>query len=150
MLSGARTVPAHRPGKLAPHPGDGGEDLRAGPALRRGRARELGSEDVISGPADPEDLPDAGQEMLTRFEDEYGREPGPWAAYGYEAMASVLAAIDRAGDPLSRSSVVDAYFDGTERDSVLGTYSITAEGETTLDAPLAAYHVEAGALVPER
>ena len=37
------------------------------------------------------------------------------------------------------SSVVDAYFDGTERDSVLGTYSITAEGETTLDAPLAAY-----------
>jgi hypothetical protein len=67
-----------------------------------------------------------------------------------EAMASVLAAIDRAGDPLSRSSVVDAYFDGTERDSVLGTYSITAEGETTLDAPLAAYYVEAGALVPER
>jgi len=77
----------------------------------------FGSEDVISGPADPEDLPDAGQEMPTRFEDEYGREPGPWAAYGYEAMASVLAAIDRAGDPLSRSSVVDAYFDGTERDS---------------------------------
>ena len=110
----------------------------------------FGSEDVISGPAEPQDLPDAGQEMLTRFEDEYGREPGPWAAYGYEAMASVLAVIDRAGDPLSRCSVVDAYFDGTERDSVLGTYSITAEGETTLDAPLAAYYVEAGALVPER
>ncbi|HEX8854441.1 MAG TPA: hypothetical protein VF752_02490 [Thermoleophilaceae bacterium] len=70
--------------------------------------------------------------------------------YGYEAMASVLAAIDRAGDPLSRSSVVDAYFDGTERDSVLGTYLITAERETTLDAPLAAYYVEAEALVPER
>lgn len=75
--------------------------------------------------------------MLTRFEDEYGREPGPWVAYGYEAMASALGAIDRADDPLSRSSVVEAYFDGTERDSVPGTYSITEEGETTLDAPLA-------------
>ncbi len=89
-------------------------------------------------PSLPEELPEAGQEMFERFEDEFGREPGPWAAYGYEAMASALAAIDRADDPLSRSSVVAAYFDGTERDSVLGTYSITEEGETTLDEPLAA------------
>ncbi|HEX6584608.1 MAG TPA: hypothetical protein VF056_13475, partial [Thermoleophilaceae bacterium] len=86
----------------------------------------------------------------TRFEDEYGREPGPCVAYGYEAMASALGAIDRADDPLSRSSVVEAYFDGTERDSVLGTYSITEEGETTLDAPLAAYRVEDGEVLPAR
>lgn len=105
---------------------------------------------VISGPAEPGELPPAGQEMLDRFRDEYGRAPGPWAAYGYEAMASALAAVDRADDPLDRSSVVAAYFDGTRRDSVLGEYSITEEGETTLDAPLAAYNVEAGALVPER
>ena len=110
----------------------------------------VGSNDVISGPADPKQLPEAGQDMLARFEDEYGREPGPWAAYGYEAMASALAAIDRADDPLSRSSVVDAYFDWTERDSVLGTYSITTEGETTLDAPLAAYRVEDGEIVRAR
>ncbi len=50
----------------------------------------------------------------------------------------------------SRSSVVEAYFDGTERDSVLGTYSITEEGETTLDAPLAAYRVEDGEVLPAR
>ena len=48
-----------------------------------------------------------------------------------------------ANDPLSRSSVVDAYFDGTERDSVLGTYAITEEGETTLEAPLGPYRVTA-------
>ena len=42
----------------------------------------------------------------------------------------------------SRSSVVEAYFDGTERDSVLGTYSITEEARPRLDAPLAAYRVE--------
>ena len=111
-------------------------------------AERLGK-NLISGPADPRDLPTPGQEMLERFQEEYGREAGPWAAYGYEAMASVLAAIDRADDPLSRSSVIAAYFDGSERDSVLGTYSITEEGETTLTDPLAAYRVtEDGRLVP--
>lgn len=43
----------------------------------------------------------------------------------------------------ARSSVMDAYFDGTERDSVLGTYAITEEGETTLEAPLGPYRVTA-------
>jgi branched-chain amino acid transport system substrate-binding protein len=86
--------------------------------------------------------------MLDRFELEYGRAPGPWVAYGYEAMASVLAAIERADDPLSRSSVIAAYFDGTERDSVLGTYSITEEGETTLDRPAAVYFVKDQRILP--
>jgi ABC-type branched-subunit amino acid transport system substrate-binding protein len=101
----------------------------------------FGDEDLISGPASPEELPDPAQERLERFEAEYARAPGPWAAYGYEAMASALAAIERAEDPLSRSSVVAAYFDGTERDSVLGSYSITEEGETTLDEPLGPYRI---------
>ena len=96
---------------------------------------------LISGPADPRALPEPGQEMLERFRNEFEREPGPGVAYGYEAMASALAAIDRAEDPLSRSSVVAAFFDGTERDSVLGTYTISKEGETTLDAPIAGYRV---------
>ena len=56
-------------------------------------------------------------------------------------MSSVLAAIDRADDPLSRSSVIAAYFDGTERDSVLGEYTLTDEGETSLEAPIAGYEV---------
>jgi len=50
-------------------------------------------------------------------------------ALGYEAMASVLAAIDRAGDPLDRDSVIDAYFDGSVRESRLGSYRITETGE---------------------
>ena len=109
-------------------------------------ADELGK-GFISGPADPRDLPPEGQELLDRFQDEYGREPGPWAAYGYEAMASVLAAIDRSDDPLSRSAVVATYFDGTERDTVLGTYSITDLGETTLDELIAGYRVTSGGRV---
>ena len=88
--------------------------------------------------------------MLTRFEDLSGGAPAPWAASGLGARAAALGAIDRPHDPLSRSSVVEAYFDGTERDSVPGTYSITEEGETTLDAPLAASRVEDGEALPAR
>lgn len=109
---------------------------------------ELGK-GLISGPVDPGELPPEGQRMLVRFEAEYGRKAGPWAAYGYEATASVLAAIDRAEDPLSRTSVIAAYFDGTQRDSVLGTYTITDEGETTLSEPIAAYRVTVdGRVIP--
>lgn len=108
-------------------------------------------EGLISGPAELGDLPVAARDVLERFQEQFGREPGTWAAYGYEAMASTLAAIDRAADPLSRTSVVTAYFDGTERDSILGTYEITDEGETTLDRPLAGYRVTSdGRLVAAR
>lgn len=111
--------------------------------------KEEFGDDVISGPVDPGALPPAGQKFVERFTDKYARKPGPWAAYGYEAMASALAAIDRAKDPLDRASVVEAYFDGTRRDSVLGAYSITAEGETSLEAPLRAYRVTPdGVVVP--
>ena len=50
-------------------------------------------------------------------------------ALGYEAMASVLAAIERAENPADRASVIDAYFDGTERDSRLGRYRMSETGE---------------------
>lgn len=80
------------------------------------------------------DLPAPGQELLRRFRSRHAREPGRYVPYGYEAMASVLAAIGRAEDPASRSSVIDAYFDRTERDSVLGTYVITDTGELDLSA----------------
>jgi ABC-type branched-subunit amino acid transport system substrate-binding protein len=110
---------------------------------------EFGDKDLVSGPASSEALPEAAQDMFARFEEEYDREAGPWAAYGYEAMASSLAAIDRADDPLSRSSVITAYFDGTERDSVLGTYTISEEGETSLDEPLGPYLITGdGRLAP--
>jgi len=46
----------------------------------------------------------------------------------------VLDAIDRADDPADRQAVVRALFETAARDSVLGRYSITAEGETSLNA----------------
>ena len=45
----------------------------------------------------------------------------------------ILDSIDRASDPTDRAAVIDAFFATTERDSVLGTYSIDELGETTLE-----------------
>lgn len=88
---------------------------------------------VTSAAIDPSQLPPAGREFARAFEAKYDRRPGPYAAYGYEAMAVIIDSIDRASDPTDRAAVIDAFFATTERDSVLGTYSIDELGETTLE-----------------
>ena len=45
----------------------------------------------------------------------------------------ILDSIERASDPADRAAVIDAFFETTDRDSVLGTYSIDEVGDTTLD-----------------
>ena len=88
---------------------------------------------ATSAALDPTQLPSRGQEFAGAFRAEYGRAPGRYAAYGYEAMAVILDSIDRASDPEDRGSVIDAFFATSDRASVLGTYSIDAVGNTTLD-----------------
>ena len=100
---------------------------------------------LVSGPQAPSQLPDG--DFATRFRSRYGRAPGRFAAYGYEAMAVVLDAIDRAGDPLDRRSVIDAFFATGARQSILGTYSIDEVGDTTLDR-VGAYASAGGRLRP--
>ena len=60
----------------------------------------------------------------------FGRGPGPYAAVGYEAMRSVLAAIRSAGARAnSRQAVIDAYFAAAERrGTVLGDYALGPRG----------------------
>jgi hypothetical protein len=101
---------------------------------------------LTSAALDPVQLPPAADDFLAAFEDEYGRRPGRYAAYGYEAMAATLDAIERADDPLSRGAVVDAFFATEGRDSILGEYSIDSAGNTTL-AQLGAYEVRDGRAV---
>ena len=103
---------------------------------------------VTSAALDPAQLPAEADEFLAAFEQEEGREPGRWAAYGYEAMALVLDSIERADDPLDRASVRDAFFATTDRESILGTYSIDEVGDTTLGA-VGAYEVSDGEPFPE-
>jgi branched-chain amino acid transport system substrate-binding protein len=99
---------------------------------------------VTSAAEDPAQLPTAGQRFVRAFGARYRRAAGRYAAYGYEAMAVALDSIRRAGGGGDdRDSVVDAFFDTQDRDSVLGTYSIDEVGDTTLDR-LAGYRLRNG------
>ena len=98
-----------------------------------GRAVLGGPAEITSAALDPAQLPPAGAEFVERFVDEYGRSPGRYAAYGYEALALALDVIGRAADPADRTAVVESLFETTGRDSILGEYSITEVGDTTLD-----------------
>jgi branched-chain amino acid transport system substrate-binding protein len=97
----------------------------------------------------PSDSPLAGRAFYAAYEHRYGT-PEPYAIYGYEAMSLMLTAIARATDRGSkaalRSRVVAAIFATRGRQSVLGTYSIDRNGDTTLHR-YGVYRVVAGALV---
>jgi branched-chain amino acid transport system substrate-binding protein len=79
--------------------------------------------------------PRAAQELLSEYARRYGT-PEPDAILGYEAASLMLDAIARATDngrrEVRRTSVLKAIFGTRERRSVLGTYSITPDGDTSL------------------
>jgi len=117
-------------------------DALLGVPIKRppGHAQRL----ITSAAQDPKQLPQAGQQFLRSFRRRYHRAPGRYAAYGYEAMAVVLDSIKRAGNSGDdRDSVINAFFDTANRQSVLGTYSVDDVGDTTLNR-LAGYRVEHG------
>jgi branched-chain amino acid transport system substrate-binding protein len=82
----------------------------------------------------PRQYPAAAQAFTAAYERRYG-PPEPDAIFGYEAMSLLLNAIDRATDggtqPAERAAVRDALFATRDRSSVLGTYSIDSNGDTT-------------------
>lgn len=95
----------------------------------------------------PRNLPAAS--FAREFERRFGRAPGPYAAYGYEAMALVLQAIAEAeGNAEFRPAVREAIFGADRRESVLGRYSIDQSGDTTLCA-VQRYRLEGGEPVAE-
>ena len=68
----------------------------------------------------------------------------PAAAYGYESMALLLDAIHRAGPSGDdRNAVIDEVLSTHDRHSVLGTYSIDGNGDTTLDT-VSGYRISDG------
>jgi branched-chain amino acid transport system substrate-binding protein len=95
---------------------------------------------------DPDEYPPEGQEFFTAFEREYNEpNPDPYAIYGYEAMRLALDAITRAGSS-DRAEILKALFATKDRQSVLGTYSIDENGDTTL-TDYGVYTVKGGELV---
>ena len=80
----------------------------------------------------PDEYPPEGQEFFDQFEKKYGEpNPDPYSIYGYEAMRLALDAIQRSGTG-EKADIVKALFDTKDRQSVLGTYSIDENGDTTL------------------
>jgi branched-chain amino acid transport system substrate-binding protein len=95
---------------------------------------------------EPSEYPAAGQEFFKAFKQKYGvKNPDPYAIYGYEAMNLALDAIKRSGDG-SRPNILKAIFSTKDRQSVLGTYSIDKNGDTTL-TDYGIYGVKNGELV---
>ena len=93
----------------------------------------------------PDEYPPEGQEFFTQFEEKYGEpNPDPYAIYGYEAMRLALDAIERSGTG-EKEDIVKALFETKDRSSVLGTYSIDENGDTTL-TDYGVYTIEGGEL----
>ncbi len=96
----------------------------------------------------PRDLPAAGRTFVSAFRTAYAHPPNVEAIFGYEAMSALLHVLAQEGRAANdRTSVVRAFLGQRDVHSVLGTYSIDAAGNTTLDAFVFA-HVRGGALVP--
>jgi hypothetical protein len=101
----------------------------------------------LSAELDPSRLP--GKGFAGQFAQHFHRQPGPYAAYGYEAMELILGAIRGAGTDASsfrdnvRNGVFGAHRDGT----VLRSYAITSDGDTTA-CMIQRYRVEPDKLVP--
>lgn len=94
------------------------------------------------------DLTPAAQTFVSDFKHSYQHAPAPQAIFGYEAMSAVIAVIQQAGSAANnRSTVVQRFFAIKDRASVLGTYSIDANGDTSL-APFVFDRLRAGRLVP--
>src|SRR3954451_1488309 len=80
----------------------------------------------------PDQYPPQGQEFFKSYTQKYGEaNPDPYAIYGYEAMELGLDAIKRSKTG-EKADVVKALFSTKNRNSVLGTYSIDANGDTSL------------------
>ena len=82
----------------------------------------------------PDEYPPEGKKFFADFEKEYGEpNPDPYSIYGYEAMQLVLDTCTELGaDCTDKQAMIDALFQTKGRKSVLGTYDIDENGDTTL------------------
>jgi len=83
---------------------------------------------------DPNSYPPEGKKFFADYKATYGESnPDPYAVYGYETMSLALDAIKRAAaNGNDRQAVINALFNTKDRKSVLGTYSIDKNGDTSI------------------
>jgi branched-chain amino acid transport system substrate-binding protein len=82
----------------------------------------------------PDKYPPEGKKFFADYKKAYNEaNPDPYAVYGFETMSLALDAIKRAGDKGNdRQAVIDQLFATKDRPSVLGTYSIDKNGDTSI------------------
>jgi branched-chain amino acid transport system substrate-binding protein len=82
----------------------------------------------------PDEYPPAGKKFFSDFEAKYNEpNPDPYSIYGYEAMSLVLDTCkELGGDCSDKQAMIDALFQTKARKSVLGTYDIDENGDTTI------------------
>jgi branched-chain amino acid transport system substrate-binding protein len=80
------------------------------------------------------EYPPEGKKFFSEFEKEYGEpNPDPYSVYGFEAMDLFLDTCKELKDDCTdKQAVIDAMFQTKGRKSVLGTYDIDENGDTTL------------------
>jgi branched-chain amino acid transport system substrate-binding protein len=95
----------------------------------------------------PDEYPPEGKKFFSDFEAKYNEpNPDPYAIYGYEAMNLVLDTCKELGSDCSdKQAMIDALFQTKARESVLGTYDIDENGDTTL-TDYGVYKIEGGEL----
>jgi branched-chain amino acid transport system substrate-binding protein len=96
---------------------------------------------------DPSNL--QGKAFASEFEASFDRPPGPYAAYGYEAMNLILGAIADAPDNADqfRDSVRDGVLGAERSESAFGPFSITSDGDSTI-CRIQRYRVQGPERVP--
>jgi branched-chain amino acid transport system substrate-binding protein len=96
----------------------------------------------------PDEYPADGQKFFDDFEAKYGEaNPDPYAIYGYEAMKLVLDTCQQLqAECTDRQKMIDALFATKGRQSVLGTYDIDENGDTTL-TDYGVYTIKDGELI---
>jgi len=96
---------------------------------------------------DPDSYGPEGKKFFDEYSQEYGDDdPNPYAIYGYEAGLLAIDMLERASDPTDPASVKEAMFETQDHDSILGTYSIDENGDTSLTT-YGVYNVENGQMV---
>jgi branched-chain amino acid transport system substrate-binding protein len=100
---------------------------------------------------DPGSYPPAGKKFFQQYEAKYGKgNLNPYAIYGYAAMSLALDAVKRAGaNGNNRQDVINALFGTKNLPSVLGTYSIDKNGDTSI-TDYGLYSVKNGQIVFSR
>jgi branched-chain amino acid transport system substrate-binding protein len=87
-----------------------------------------------------EELPASAKEWYDRYVSRYGSPPDAYTIYAYEAAGMALRGIAAAGR-VDRAAIRQAIMATHDYHGVLGTWSLDADGDTSLHA-LSAYRVE--------